>query len=586
MAKKKQQKLELTWIGKGDEPTLEPRILIENPEYSYGDSNSDNMLIHGDNLLALKALEQDYAGKIKCIYIDPPYNTGSRIDADGKEVGYEDGIEHSEWLSMMKPRLELLKNLLHEDGTLAVQIDDNEYARLYMLLLEVFHSQKNLKTICVKMSEATGVKMAHVVNSGRIPKLKEYIIVARKNGIKNLFVERIPKDKWDNEYKIFGQGVTKKEVILVKEIMNNKDATDEDIIIADSICSKFTFASINELYQLEKVNTVEDKLRVKYENSWRIFRDVATTGGAKSITDEKRKLNTNSSFLIITPQKKKYLIKSGYNSEASQPRIKLLFADDYLTIHPGDFWQDIKTTGLDNEGGVTFKKGKKPEALVKRVIGMASNKGDLVLDSFVGSGTTSAVANKMERKWIGIEMGPHCFSHTIPRMKNVIDGNDNQGITSDVNWQGGGGFKFYELAPSLLNKDQYDNWVISKEYNANMLAAAMAKQEGFSYSPNAENYWKQGFSSEQDFIYTTTQFVTVELLDQLHDQLQEGDSLLICAKKFQPECANRFGNISLKKIPQMLLGKCEFAKDDYSLNIINLPQEDDINETEEDFDNE
>ncbi|MDC0339436.1 DNA methyltransferase, partial [Flavobacteriales bacterium] len=154
MASKKQQKLELTWIGKGDEPTLEPRILIENPEYSYGDSNSDNMLIHGDNLLALKALEQDYAGKIKCIYIDPPYNTGSRIDADGKEVGYEDGIEHSEWLSMMKPRLELLKNLLHEDGTLAVQIDDNEYARLYMLLLEVFHSQKNLKTICVKMSEA------------------------------------------------------------------------------------------------------------------------------------------------------------------------------------------------------------------------------------------------------------------------------------------------------------------------------------------------------------------------------------------------------------------------------------------------
>ena len=138
MGNKKQQKLELTWIGKGDEPTLEPRILIENPEYSYGDSNSDNMLIHGDNLLALKALEQDYAGKIKCIYIDPPYNTGSRIDADGKEVGYEDGIEHSEWLSMMKPRLELLKNLLHEDGTLAVQIDDNEYARLYMLLCHLF----------------------------------------------------------------------------------------------------------------------------------------------------------------------------------------------------------------------------------------------------------------------------------------------------------------------------------------------------------------------------------------------------------------------------------------------------------------
>jgi adenine-specific DNA-methyltransferase len=166
------------------------------------------------------------------------------------------------------------------------------------------------------------------------------------------------------------------------------------------------------------------------------------------------------------------------------------------------------------------------------------------------------------------------------RLKNIVDQKDKTGVSKNHSWKSSG-FKFYELAPSLLNKDQYDNWVISKEYNANMLAAAMAKQEGFSYSPNAENYWKQGFSSEQDFIYTTTQFVTVELLDQLNDQLQEGDSLLICAKKFQPECANRFGNISLKKIPQMLLGKCEFAKDDYSLKIINLPQEDDIYETEE-----
>ncbi|WP_124980752.1 site-specific DNA-methyltransferase [Nonlabens xiamenensis] len=571
MANKKQQKLELTWIGKGEEPTLEPRILIENPEYSYGDPKTENLLIHGDNLLVLKALEQDYAGKVKCIYIDPPYNTGSRIDSDGKEVGYEDGIEHSEWLSMMKPRLELLKTLLHDDGTLAIQIDDNEFARLYLLLLEVFNSQKNLKTICVKMSEATGVKMAHVVNSGRIPKLKEYIIIARKNGIKNLFVERIPKDKWDNEYKIFAKGVTKKEVTFVKEIMNNIDSTEKDIEIADTICSKMQFSNINELFEIENIKSEEDKLRVKYENSWRIFRDVATTGGAKIIADKKRLSNSNSAFLIVTPKKKKYLIKSGYNVDAAQPRIKLLFADDYLTIHPGDFWQDIKTTGLDNEGGVTFKKGKKPEALVKRIIGMASNEGDIVLDSFIGSGTTGAVATKMNRKWIGVEMGPHCFTHCIPRIKNVIDGRDSQGITTELNWQGGGGFKFYELAPSLLNKDKYDNWVINKEYNPTMLAAAMAKQEGFTYAPDKNTYWKQGYSAEQDFIFTTTQFVTVELLDQLQDQLQEGESLLICAKKFQPECRNKFKNIVLKKIPKMLLGKCEFGKEDYSLNIINPP---------------
>jgi adenine-specific DNA-methyltransferase len=582
MSNKKQlQKLELTWIGKGDEPKLEPRILIENPEYSYGDPNSPNMLIHGDNLLALKALEQDYAGKVKCIYIDPPYNTGSRIDSDGKEVGYDDGKEHSEWLSMMKPRLMLLYDLLHKDGTLAVQIDDNEFARLYLLLLEVFKVEKNLKVICVKMSEATGVKMAHVINSGRIPKLKEYIIIARKNGIKDLFVEKIPKEKWDNEYKIFVENVTKKEVDLLKDIISNDDFTEQDILLADQICSKMIFSSIDKLYQLTGAVSEDEKLNAKYENAWRIFRDVATTGGAKDIADKKREINLNNAFIIVTPQKKKYLIKSGYNLEAAQPRIKLLFADDYLTIHPGDFWQDIKTTGLDNEGGVTFKKGKKPEALLNRIIGMASDEGDLILDSFLGSGTSAAVAHKMKRKWIGIEMGPHCYTHSMPRIKNVIDGSDNQGITSKVNWKGGGGFKFYTLAPSLLKQDKFGNWVISQEYNADMLAAAMAKQEGFKYQPHESTYWKQGQSSEQDFIFTTTQFLTVEALDSIKDEMQPGETLLICCKSFQKECKGKFGNITIKKIPLMLLGRCEYGKEDYSLKIINMPV-DDSNEDAED----
>ena len=588
MSKNKLQKLELTWIGKGDEPKLEPRILIENPEYSYGDPNTENILIHGDNLLALKALEQDYAGKVKCIYIDPPYNTGARIDADGKEVGYDDGIEHSEWLSMMKPRLELLYSLLHNDGTLAVQIDDNEFARLYLLLLEVFKSDKNLKVICVKMSEATGVKMASVISNGRIPKLKEYIIIARKNGIKDLFVEKIPKEKWDNEYKIFVENVSIKEINLLKEILSNDDFTETDIDIADAICAKMNFSSIDKLFQIYDAKTDEEKLNCKYENAWRIFRDVATTGGAKAIADKKRETNLNSAFLIITPQKKKYLIKSNYNLETSQPRIKLLFADDYLTIHPGDFWQDIKTTGLDNEGGITFKKGKKPEALLQRIIGMASNEGDLVLDSFLGSGTTAAVAHKMNRKWIGIEMGPHCYSHSMVRLKNVIDGSDKQGISNKVFWKRGGGFKFYTLAPSLLKQDKFGNWIISQEYNPDMLAAAMAKQEGFTYLPNEDKFWKQGNSSENDFIFTTTQFLTVETLDSIYDDMSEGESLLVCCKAFQKECKSKYPNITLKKIPQMLLNRCEFGKDDYSLNIVNMPTEDKVNDKEEDeqFENE
>jgi adenine-specific DNA-methyltransferase len=176
----------------------------------------------------------------------------------------------------------------------------------------------------------------------------------------------------------------------------------------------------------------------------------------------------------------------------------------------------------------------------------------------------------MNRKWIGIELGEHAVTHCLPRLKSVVDG-EQRGISKAVDWKGGGGFKFYTLAPSLLNTDKFGNWVISKEYNADMLAAAIAKQEGFKYSPNNEIYWKQGNSSEKDFIFTTTQFVTVEMLDKIHDEMKPDENLLIMCKSYQSQCDNKFSNISVKKIPQMLLGKCEFGKEDYSLNIINMP---------------
>jgi adenine-specific DNA-methyltransferase len=214
----------------------------------------------------------------------------------------------------------------------------------------------------------------------------------------------------------------------------------------------------------------------------------------------------------------------------------------------------------------------KPERLIERVIHIASDKGDVILDSFLGSGTTAAVANKMGRKWIGIELGEHATTHCYPRLKAVVDG-EQGGISQAVNWEGGGGFKFYTLAPSLLNKDQYGNWIISKEYNAQMLAAAMAKQEGFRYEPDSHLYWKQGRSTEKDFIFTTTQFVTVEMLDKIHAEMQPEESLLIACKSFQKECKHRHANISIKKIPHMLMGRCEFNKDDYSFNIVNMPVE-------------
>ena len=194
------------------------------------------------------------------------------------------------------------------------------------------------------------------------------------------------------------------------------------------------------------------------------------------------------------------------------------------------------------------------------------------MDSFVGSGTTAAVAHKMNRKYIVVELGNHAYTHCYPRLKKVVDGKDSGGITSEQNWKGGGGFKFYELAPSLLKKDSHGNLVINKEYNAVMLSAAMAKHQGFVFQPSSDVFWKQGFSSENDYIYTTTQFMTVEAFAAIEETMKEDESLLVCCKAFQPECKSFSSRISVKKIPAVLLDKCEFDHDDYSLNIIELPQ--------------
>lgn len=556
----KKQKLELTWIGKGNEPILEPRILIEHPTKSYGDPGSENMLIHGDNLLALKALEQDFSGKIKCIYIDPPYNTGSAFEH------YDDGLEHSEWLNLMQPRLKILHKLLAEDGVLAVQIDDNEFARLYLLLSEIF-TEKNLKVICVKMSEATGVKMASVKKQGTIPKLKEYVVLAGKSGVRNLSIEKIPKTKWDFEYKTVCLNISREDLDYIKTVLEDENRSIEDLKRADELAATIVFDNINNVAKRDTGAMATDEWL--YENAYRIVQFATLTGRAKDIAVT-RKMNSEdngSAFTILTPQGKAYLIKTDFNHETRLPRCKFLFADMYLEVHPGDFWQDIKTTGLDNEGGVAFSNGKKPEKLIKRIIGMATKENDIVLDSFLGSGTTAAVAHKMNRHWIGIELGEQANTHCIPRIRNVIDGTDQGGISKVTGWKGGGGFKFYELATSLLAQDEHGNWVISKDYAANMLAHAMAKQEGFTYNPSQSTYWKQGYSTENDYIFTTTQHITVELLDSIRSAMQDGESLLIACKAFDGACKDRYENITIKKIPQILLGRCEFGKDDYSLNV-------------------
>ena len=211
----------------------------------------------------------------------------------------------------------------------------------------------------------------------------------------------------------------------------------------------------------------------------------------------------------------------------------------------------------------------KPERLIKRILTIATNPGDLVLDSFLGSGTTAAVAHKMGRRWIGIELGDHCYTHCKVRLDKVIDG-EQGGISKSVNWQGGGGYRFYELAPTLIKEDAFGQKVINKDYNAEMLAEAVCKLEGFVYAPSETEYFIHGHSTERDFIYVTTNYMTAEHLVALNDLVGGERSLLVCCKGFSKGDA-KLPNLTVKKIPKAVLDKCEYGHDDYSLNVKNLP---------------
>jgi adenine-specific DNA-methyltransferase len=211
----------------------------------------------------------------------------------------------------------------------------------------------------------------------------------------------------------------------------------------------------------------------------------------------------------------------------------------------------------------------KPEGLIQRVLEIATQPGDLVLDSFAGSGTTGAVAQKMGRRWIMVELGEHCHTHILPRLKKVIDGEDPGGITEATGWGGGGGFRYYRLAPSLLERDKFGNWVISKEFNAAMLAEAVCKLTGFNYAPSDAVYWQHGHSTETDFIYVTTQTLTRDMMQQLSDEVGDKRSLLVYCGAFRGK-TDAFPNLTVKKIPKTVLKKCEWGHDDYSLEIREL----------------
>lgn len=577
------QKLELTWIGKGEQEKIEPRILLHDSTKDYGDTNTENMLIHGDNLLALKALEQQFAGQVKCIYIDPPYNTGAAFEH------YDDNLEHSTWLNLVKSRLEILKRLLAQNGVLFVQIDANEMAYLKILLDEVFTRNNFLNIVSVK------TKIAGVSGSNMGKSLQdniEYILLYARDKsyvqLNPVFIKQKLFNKIKN-YEIQGKS-WKYTSVMVK--LEGRELIEENKELGMKYYGYKIFETMSVSAFARKNGISESDVYNNYAD--RIFQ---TTNAQSSIRQTVLKEMNGYDYPIIglqyTPLKGKNegnQIEIFYKGE--QRRMMMFLSDTVIKLNNEYFyldkintlWDDIQYNNLTKEGSIQFPNGKKPEALVERIIKMATNPGDLVLDSFLGSGTTAAVAHKMGRSWIGIELGNHCYTHCKPRLDRVIDGTDNGGITKAVNWQGGGGYKFYELAPTLIVKDKHGLPIFSEQYDAEMLTAAVAKINGFVYAPNSEVYWQQGYSQDKSYIYITTNYFTADMLDDIAADMDAFDKLLVCAPAFDAGLNQRYDNISVRKIPDSVLQKCKFGRDNYNLNIVNPPELDE--EDWEDMDND
>lgn len=523
-------KLELTWYGKDEPIRVEPRLLIENTALSNtaADPDTQNMLIHGDNLLALKALESKFAGQVKCIYIDPPYNTGSAFEH------YDDNLEHSQWLNLMRPRLEILWRLLSEDGSLWISIDDDEQAYMKVLCDELFGRSSFIASII--WQKRTSPDMRAVISDGH-----DYILVYAKD--KELFKQernRLPlSEEQRKSYKNpdndprgpwtstdctaqAGHGTAEQFYTLTTP-------AGRVIELPKSLCWRFTKERMEEEIAAGRIWLGKD---------------------GNGVPRKKTYLKDSTGVVPWTLWMNKEV---GHNQEAKKEN-NALFGSDNAFDTP------------------------KPERLIERIIHIASNPGDLVLDSFLGSGTTAAVAQKMGRRWIGVEMGNHAYTHCKVRMDKVIAGEDPGGITKAQNWQGGGGYRFYEVAPTLINKDPFDEYVINEDYDANMLAAAVALHEGFHYQPDGDLFWKQSVGNENSYLFVTTRHLNSPYLDSIKDTMEEGEYLIIACRSFDSGLDKAYDNITVKKIPQMLLERCEFGKADYNLNIVHPPVYDDCDE--------
>jgi adenine-specific DNA-methyltransferase len=430
----------------------------------------------------------------------------------------------------MRDRLELLGRLLGDDGSIWMTIDDNEGHYLKLLCDEIFGRQ-NFVANCIwqkvysERMDATGFSVSH-----------DHVLVYRKTeGFK---VNQLAKEQRSQQFNFFDQKVGKyyRRRSLRKE---GSESRRED---RPSMWYPIKAPDGTDVWPIKPDGT-EGRWRWKKEN-----------------------VPENGDLLEFTHKDGRWeiYVKQYLEENATRP--------------PNTIWLQ-EEAGHNHEAKLEVKAFNseqvfdtpKPERLIKRILEISTRPGDWVLDSFAGSGTTGAVAHKMGRRWIMVELGEHCHTHIIPRLKKVIDGTDQGGISKAVNWKGGGGFRYYRLAPSLLQQDKWGNWVINKEYKPEMLAQAVCKLEGFTYAPSDTVYWQHGHSTERDFIYVTTQNLSHDQLQQLSDEVGPNRTLLVMCMAFRSR-PDRYPNLTIKKIPKAVLSRCEWGKDDYSLRVENLPK--------------
>ena len=558
-------RLELTWYGKSEPIRIEPRLLIENTELSNisADSGTENMLIHGDNLLALKALEKDFAGQVKCIYIDPPFNTGQAFEH------YDDNLEHSIWLNLMNERFKHLYRLLEANGMFWIHLDDVEVHYCKVLLDEIFTRHNFVSHITYERSAVAGLGQG-----GYLVNTTEHILLYKKGSL---------PDKINLSYEELGFNIIKRYNRFVENF-------GERVLVRE-----FTAKSNGELvrvYEHSGVEIASISLRDAKKRETEIREEFAAHLDTLFRGNRVQKENEFQNNIIASLDKGKFYsvdyVPSRGKNKGEETTLYyyncelLSWLKDTTTIENGvlsksqkmtTLWKhgEIPKADIANEGGVYFPRSKKPEQLLHRIIEMSTEPGDIVLDIFRGSGTTAAVAHKMGRRYIGIEMGEHAYTHCKTRLDAVIAGDDLLGITKAMGWKGGGGYRFYELAPTLINTDAFGEYVINEEYDADILAAAVALHEGFRYQPDENLFWKQSVGNENSYLFVTTRHLNGTYLDSIKDTMQEDDYLIIACKSFDSGIDKVYENIVIKKIPQMLLNRCEFGKDDYALNIVHPP---------------